>query len=109
MGVVLCGGILGTLDIEQKMRMGILKTSKKRDIEQKMRMGILKTSKKRKKNDKKFLKRGKKEKKEEKLKKKLQKTHKYLRYKQSCCTPDTQTFFNVKMGSLEWGKIGLSK
>jgi hypothetical protein len=28
MGVVLCGGILGTLDIELKLRVGIFKTSK---------------------------------------------------------------------------------
>jgi hypothetical protein len=44
-------------------------------------------------------KRGKKEKNEEKLKKKLQKTYKYLRYKQACCTPDTKTISNVKIGN----------
>jgi hypothetical protein len=59
MGVDLYGGILGTLDIELKSRVGILKTSKKR-----------------KKNNKKFLKGGKKEKNEEKLKKKMQKAPK---------------------------------
>ena len=62
------------------------------DIEPKSRVDILKKSKKRKKNDKKFLKAKKKERKEEKLKKKMQKDVLY-------CVADFNSYIGVKMGS----------
>jgi len=79
MGVVLCRGILGTLDIELKSRVGVLKKSKKR-----------------KKTQQKFLKRGKKEKNEEKLKKMMQKDVLY-------CVADFNPFKNVKIGKVSMG------
>jgi len=45
MGVVLCGGILGTFDIELKSRVGIFKTSKKRNKRRKNKQKVQKKKK----------------------------------------------------------------
>ena len=68
------------------------------NIEIKSRVRVLKKSKKRKKNVKKFLKRGKKETKRKKLKKKMQKNVLY-------CVADFNPFKDVKIGSFRAGQI----